>query len=276
MSTPADDSSAVPKYVLWPYTPTIASGVIAAIVMFTLFFIHTWRLVKNKTWFCLPFVIGALCEAIGYSARAAAHNNTEVKTPYIIQSTLILLAPILFAASIYMILGRLILRTDSAEYSLVRANWLTKIFVGGDILCFFIQAGGAGMLVSADDHDGFKRGENIILGGLILQILIFGFFVVIAGVWHVRLQKRPTAASADIPWTKLIWFLYAASVCITIRNVCRVIEYAMGRDGYLLSHEWPIYVYDFLPMMITLIVCIWWYDPNIKPRRKTDIEFARR
>ncbi|KAB2109599.1 hypothetical protein AG0111_0g2344 [Alternaria gaisen] len=276
MSTPADDSSAVPEYVLWPYTPTIAAGAISAVVMFILFFIHTFRLVKNKTWFCIPFVIGALCEAIGYSARAAAHNDTEGKTPYIIQSTLILLAPILFAASIYMILGRLIRRTDSAEYSLIRVNWLTKIFVGGDILCFLIQAGGAGMLVSANDKDGFKRGENIILGGLILQILIFGFFVVVASIWHVRLQKGPTASSADIPWTKLIWFLYAASVCITIRNLCRVIEYAMGKDGYLLSHEWPIYVYDFLPMMITLVVCIWWYDPNIKPRPKTDIEFARR
>jgi len=92
-----------------------------------------------------------------------------------------------------------------------------------------IQGGGAGMLVSASDAAGFKRGENIILGGLILQILIFGFFVVVAGIWHVRLQKGPTAASADIPWTKLIWFLYAASVCITIRNLCRVIEYAMGK-----------------------------------------------
>ena len=153
MSSTADDSSAVPEYVLWPYTPTIAAGVIAAIVMFILLFIHVWRLVKNKTWFCIPFVIGALVrsrappiprdiltslsqfEGIGYSARAAAHNDTESTTPYIIQSTLILLAPILFAASIYMILGRLVRRTDSVEYSIIRVNWLTKIFVGGDILC---------------------------------------------------------------------------------------------------------------------------------------------
>jgi hypothetical protein len=85
------------------------------------------------------------------------------------------------------------------------------------------------MLVSASDQDGFKRGENIILGGLILQIFIFGFFVVIAGIWHRRLDARPTAKSAELPWKKYIWFLYAASVCITIRNVCRVIEYAMGQ-----------------------------------------------
>lgn len=128
-----------------------------------------------------------------------------------------------------MILGRLMLRTDSADLSIVRATWVTKIFVGGDVLCFFVQAGGAGMLVSANDKAGFDRGENIILGGLILQILVFGFFVVVASIWHRRLSSSPTAASSELPWTKYIWFLYAASVCITIRNLCRVIEYAMGK-----------------------------------------------
>ncbi|KAF1835833.1 RTA1 like protein [Decorospora gaudefroyi] len=273
MSSP---DSAKPEYVLWSYTPSLAGGVVAAGVMFILFLAHTFRLVKNRTWFCIPFVIGALFEGIGYSGRAAAHSDTTSKTPYIIQSTLILLAPILFAASIYMILGRLMQRTDSAEYSLIRATWVTKIFVSGDILCFLIQGGGAGMLVGAKDKDGVERGENIILGGLILQIMIFGFFLVVASVWHVRLQRRPTAASADLPWGKLIWFLYAASVCIAVRNICRVVEYAMGKEGYLLSNEWPLYLYDFLLMAITLSVCLSWYNPNIKPGRKNDIEFARR
>ncbi|KAF1844312.1 RTA1 like protein [Cucurbitaria berberidis CBS 394.84] len=264
------DASAQPKFVLWPYTPSLPGGMVAAIVFFILSGIHIFRLVKNRTWFCIPFVIGALFEAVGYAGRAAAHNDTENKNPYIVQSTLILLAPILFAASIYMILGRLIQRTESAAFSIVRTTWTTKIFVGGDILCFCIQGGGAGMLIQAKDDAGFKMGENIILGGLILQILIFGFFVVVSGVWHRRLAARPTSASAEVPWGKYICGF------ITIRNLCRVIEYALGRNGYLLSHEWPLYVYDFLPMMLTLIVCIAWYDPNIKPGRKPDIEFAMR
>jgi len=223
----SDDSR--PEYVLWPYTPSIAGGVIAAIVFFLLTGVHFWRLFKNRTWFCIPFVVGGLFEGIGYAARAAAHNDTETKTPYIIQSILILIAPILFAASVYMILGRLILRTDSASYSIIRANWVTKMFVTGDILCFFIQSGGAGMLVQAKDADGFKRGENIILGGLILQILIFMFFVVVASIWHRRLSAQPTAAAAELPWKRYIWLLYAASVFITVRNLCRVIEYALGK-----------------------------------------------
>jgi hypothetical protein len=222
--------NAVPKYVLWPYTPTIAAGVIAALVFAALTSLHIWKLAKNRTWFCIPFIIGGLFETIGYAARAAAHNDTESTTPYIIQSILILVAPILFAASVYMILGRLILRTDSASYSIVRATWVTKIFVAGDILCFFIQSGGAGMLVKANDASGFKTGENIILGGLILQILIFAFFVVVASIWQRRLSAQPTAAAAaELPWKKYMGFLYAASLFITVRNLCRVIEYAMGK-----------------------------------------------
>jgi hypothetical protein len=153
--------------------------------------------------------------------------------PYIIQSILILIAPILFAASVYMILGRLILRTDSASYSVIRAKWVTTMFVTGDILCFFIQSGGGGMLVQAKDADGLKMGENIILGGLILQILIFGIFVVLASIWHRRLAAQPTAAASQVPWKKYIWFLYATSLCMTVRNLCRVIEYAMGRVSFV-------------------------------------------
>lgn len=85
------------------------------------------------------------------------------------------------------------------------------------------------MLVQAKDTAGFKRGENIILGGLILQILIFMFFVAVASVWYRRLNAAPTAAAADVPYKKYIIYLYLASIFITIRNLCRVIEYAMGK-----------------------------------------------
>jgi uncharacterized membrane protein YraQ (UPF0718 family) len=59
------------------------------------------------------------------------------------QSLLILLAPALFAASIYIILGRIILLVDGERYSPVRQKWLTKVFVTGDVFSFLLQ--GAGM-----------------------------------------------------------------------------------------------------------------------------------
>ena len=62
--------------------------------------------------------------------------------PYIIQSLLILLGPTLFAASIYMILGRIMRLTNGEAHSIIRVNWVTKIFVLGDVLSFLAQSGG--------------------------------------------------------------------------------------------------------------------------------------
>lgn len=62
--------------------------------------------------------------------------------PYVMQSLLILLAPAFFAASIYMVLGRIIHLVDGEAHSIIRAKWLTKIFVGGDVLSFLAQSSG--------------------------------------------------------------------------------------------------------------------------------------
>jgi hypothetical protein len=66
------------------------------------------------------------------------------------QSLLILIAPALFAASIYIILGRIILLVDGERYALVRRKWLTKIFVAGDVLSFMLQGGGTSMCMNAE------------------------------------------------------------------------------------------------------------------------------
>jgi hypothetical protein len=54
----------------------------------------------------------------------------------------LLLGPSFFAASIYMILGRIIRLTGGENHSPIRPTRLTKIFVLGDVLSFFVQSGG--------------------------------------------------------------------------------------------------------------------------------------
>ena len=77
-------------------------------------------------------------------ARAISCKQTPNWTlgPYIVDTILVLVAPALFAATIYMQLGRIIQLTEGEPYSIVRQSWLTKIFVGGDILSFLMQSGG--------------------------------------------------------------------------------------------------------------------------------------
>jgi hypothetical protein len=73
---------------------------------------------------------------------SASQSPNWTLGPYIMQSTLLLVAPALFAASIYMELGRIILLVKGEKFAIIRVTWMTKIFVAGDVLSFLMQASG--------------------------------------------------------------------------------------------------------------------------------------
>lgn len=85
--------------------------------------------------------------------------------PYIMQTLLLLVSPALFAASIYMILGRIILVTNGESYSPINRVWLTKLFVLGDVFSFLLQAAG--------EYDHFVgRYKTIYLSNLSSQVVV--------------------------------------------------------------------------------------------------------
>lgn len=87
----------------------------------------------------------SLVETVGYVGRAlSAEQDFGEYTlgPYIMQSVLLLVAPALFAASIYMELGRIVLMVKGERSLFVPRKWLTKLFVAGDVLSFLMQSCG--------------------------------------------------------------------------------------------------------------------------------------
>ena len=90
-------------------------------------------------------LICPLVETIGYIGRAMSATQEfgeYTMGPYIMQSVLLLVAPALFAASIYMELGRIVLMVDGERHLFIRRTWLTKLFVAGDVLSFLMQSSG--------------------------------------------------------------------------------------------------------------------------------------
>lgn len=89
-------------------------------------------------------ITGVVVESVGYIGRLMSSRQSPDWTlgPYVMQSSLLLIAPALFAASIYMTLGRIIVLVHGEELSVIRVNWLTKIFVAGDVLSFLMQSSG--------------------------------------------------------------------------------------------------------------------------------------
>lgn len=99
---------------------------------------------------------------------------------------------------------------------------------------------------SSDKPSRKDLGNYLVIGGLLLQLIGFTFFMVVTGTFHLRIHHRPTAKSAvvQVPWLRYIHVLYIGSILIMIRSIYRVIEYIQGRDGYLMSHEVFFYVLD--------------------------------
>lgn len=101
--------------------------------------------------------------------------------PYIFQNFFILVAPALFAASIYMTLSRIIVSVNGEKYSIVGVGKLTKIFVAGDVVSFLMQGGSAGLMFSSST---VKIGQAIVVLGLFVQVIMFGLFAVTAMVFQ--------------------------------------------------------------------------------------------
>ncbi|KAK1634841.1 RTA1 like protein-domain-containing protein [Colletotrichum phormii] len=200
------------------YDPLFAEAVLFAVVFGGLSIRHLVLLIKTRTWCFIPFFVGCLSK----------QTPDWTLMPYVGQSMLILLGPAFYAASIYMVLGRLISNLDAKSYSLIRVKWLTKFFLMGDILSIFGQGG----------------------------VVFFGFFMIVTTVLHIRIALKPTTKSlhTNIPWQKLIWMLYFSSLLIMVRSIFRMIEYAQGHDGSLIQKEIYICVLDALLMTVVSIV----------------------
>ena len=97
-----------------------------------------------------------------------------------------------------------------------------------------------------------RLGQKIILVGLFLQIFFFGFFIVVAVIFHQRVL--PSRKQLSIPWQRHMTVLYLASALILVRSVFRVIEYIMGNDGFLLRNEAFLYVFDSM-LMFGVVAC---------------------
>lgn len=284
MGAPAIDTSPgnghggwVPYY----YWPSLPAAIIFVLLFTVCGIIHIYRLFKYKGWYFIPFIIGVIFQAVGYVGRIGSHYDFYSLTWFIMQSLLILLAPALFAASIYMTLSRLAIALHAENLLIIRARWLTTFFVTGDVLSFLAQSAGGGMMAKSDP-EGADRGQKIIMGGLFIQIFFFGGFIIIATIFHNRLNKSPSHVHEKIKGRKYLLTMYFANGLILVRSIFRVIEYIMPHDGPLMKNEAYLYIFDALLMFFVVVVYL-----VVKPygdlfdewkRRKDlgDLELTRR
>ncbi|EPE27388.1 hypothetical protein GLAREA_03303 [Glarea lozoyensis ATCC 20868] len=236
---------------LYRYKPNATLAIVCAGLFGISAIIHLIVMIKRKAWFFTAFVIGAIMMTLGYIARfASARKDTSVML-YAIQSLLIILPPSLYAATMYMIFGRLVVFVNHPSASLIRPTRVTKIFVTGDTLSFLLQAGGGGMMSISSMAN---MGQTLIMVGLACQLLFFGFFLVMAITFRQRMLKSFIPKTGKYNWHSLMTILLIASGLIIARCVFRMVEFGLGRDGALMAKEAYVYIGDTLLMFLVQIM----------------------
>ncbi len=164
-----------------------------------------------------------------------------------------------------MELGRIVQLVHGDCHLFIRRRWLTRIFVTGDVLSFLMQAGGGG-LMGSNDADNRATGSHLIVGGLFVQIVFFGCFIVTTVLFHIRLRRAPAQSvlANRSPYFRHLIALYATSLLIFVRSIVRVIEFIQGFDGYIISHEVFVYVFDAVLMFAAMLIMNWIHPSEVK------------
>lgn len=102
----------------------------------------------------------------------------------------------------------------------------------------------------------FYAGQKIVIAGLAVLVASFGFFVLVALTFDVRMRKAPTmrSCSSRLNWRRDLQALYIASGLILARSIFRLVEYSQGNAGWLIRNEWTFYVFDSMLMFAVLIL----------------------
>ncbi|KAJ7152906.1 RTA1-domain-containing protein [Mycena filopes] len=242
------------------YTPTES-----VCIMFIVFFglstaIHVVQAVQSRLWWLFATAIFAgLLETLGWSARLWSSLSVLQPHPFEIQY------PTPLAAANFTILGAIITRLGPV-YSRLGPKRYTTIFLICDVVSLFVQGIGAGIAAKeVIQLKSPKLGSNIMLVGIILQLVTLAGYAVCAGEFLWRFFKdRPLAkhlkdqavAATPAPLTPRLKLLISGmafnALCLIIRAIYRVIELRDGFRGHIFQTERYFDVLD--GGMITLAI----------------------
>lgn len=127
--------------------------------------------------------------------------------------------------------------------------------------------------MAAGTISAMNTGANIVIGGLAIQLLFFGFFVIVSAVFHWRVKRNSRNISHFLElnekWESIMWALYAACFLILVRSIFRVAEFVEGNDGFIMKREYLLYIFDACLMALTGIVLAIIYPGSFLGRHRT-------
>ncbi|KAG0268843.1 hypothetical protein BGZ95_002291 [Linnemannia exigua] len=264
------------NYRILNYYPSVPGNVVTGILyaIESLVFLYYITRRKDKWALCLP--LGAIASSIGFFVRVGLDSDNISLPLYIVQSIFIVASPSAFLAFNYMLYGRFITAIDprfgsntsqskmeKSRYSFIPPRIVGRVFIWSDITTFLVQVAAGGMLGSGGNNMSLINiGDTLFLVGVCAQGVCYFLFTSLLSVTLMRLvterQKaglnRSGRSCMGLDKNTLIMAsgLYFSSLCISIRSIYRIIEFAQGHNGSLVSDEVFLFVLDALPLVLAI------------------------
>ncbi|KAL4913314.1 RTA1 like protein-domain-containing protein [Aspergillus aurantiobrunneus] len=257
-----------PWVEFYPYNPSLTAGYAFMAIFGIATLAHFVLMFPYRAAYFIPFILGGICEVFGYHGRARSHDGRTSIGPWAQQQLLLLCAPPLLAASIYMTLSRTITALSAEHHSPIRPKRLTILFVLNDIICLLTQLVGAGLQVTGDQHI-IDIGIKAVLAGLVFTLVVFVGFVAVAATVHRRLLGQPTGVSMNEGtrgWGGYFWCLYVVCGCMIVRNLVRTVEFGAPKGADVRRREVYIYVFDAALMAVLMGVWVVWHPGRLVKR----------
>jgi hypothetical protein len=183
------------------------------------------------------------------------------------------IAPALLTAGIYLCLGRVLVATGS-ENSRLKPKLYTYIFVGCDLFSLILQGTGGGLAATARTPKASDNGVNIMIAGLIFQVITMSLFLALWADFVLRTRRAKVSGSlsrmqpplynhlrSTKNFTIFRWALFAATVLIFVRCIYRVAELWNGFNGHLANDEVTFMIFEG-PLIILGVTALTVYHPG--------------
>ncbi|KAL4243401.1 RTA-like protein [Abortiporus biennis] len=212
--------------------------------------LHLAEAIYFHMWYLIPTaVLGATGEIIGWAGRFWSSVSPLLDDPFTMQIVCTIIAPTPFLAAVFIIFARITERLG-VQYSRLPPRWYSRFFLTCDIISLVVQAAGGGIASSASDTSGSNLGGNIMLGGIVFQLISLIIFIFCASETLYRFWKDAPVRRLDnddrTMVTKpklehklrlLIEALALITVLIFIRSIYRTIELADGWNGRIIGTQ---------------------------------------
>lgn len=213
-----------------------------------------------KTWtYMIALTLGCVAEAVGYAGRVMMNNDPFSEVGFNLQICLLIIAPAFVSAGIYLTLKHIVI-SFGESWSRLRPAWYTYIFITGDIISLVLQGAGGGIAATADDGSSLLDvGTNLMIAGVIFQVVILAIFALLTAEYAFRTHKRRDQLSSEamalFHSTRFRLFCFAiitAFIGIFVRCVYRIPELTGGWRSELMRNEVEFIVLEGVMIVISV------------------------